>query len=342
MDCPLLLEPFLCENIPPFWVYCIDGVFVVVGAFEITDEAATKKAFEHFLSKHSLLKQIFDTPTKIPKNTPPKKPQTTPKSLRIDEKAIQPIYLLAIDGENHLLTDGLGVIQGFDEAAFIDALSLPSASDFVAFLAYRQSLLQNGLGVDCVEAAQSFMRSPAFFQRAWHTEKQLQKYDYMVRVSPAIKSAIYKNQSVIKNLVERQCALTPLWHRMVARLLDKTGDVALAQKLQAQSGYTAMKIVEFVLDYQNFDVMQKAEGKISHEHSYHRVGQHFVLVICGTNQSSELSLQSLQQSHHTILAHYQKELIHKVKEVFLLGFDLSQKDEHGNIMVNMEVWSGGI
>lgn len=338
----MLLEPFLCEYKSPFRVYCIDGVFVMVGVFDITDGTATQKAFDGFLFNHKLLKHIASNHSiKLRQNKLPKNhAHTKTKPLSIDEHAIEPIYLLAIDGENHLLSYDGGVIQGFDEASFFEALGLPTASDFLAFLAYRQAVLQD----DLIEqkTALGFMYTPAFFRRAWRTEKQLQKYDYMVRVSPAIKSAIYKNQSVIKNLVERQCALAPLWHRMIARWLEKTGDVILAQKLQAQSGYTAMKIVEFVLDYQNFDAEQTAEGKISHEHSYHRLGQHFILIIYGTNQSSELSLQSIHQNHAVILAHYQQELIHKAQEVFLLGFNLSQKDEFGNILVDMQVWSSGV
>lgn len=259
--------------------------------------------------------------------------------MRIDEKAIEPIYLLALCGDNVLLLGDL-FLQGFDDDCFCEALGLPSASDFLAFLSYRQYLLQEGL--DTKGAQTQFMYSPVFFQRAWHTEKHLQKYDYMVRVSPAIKSAIYKNQSVIKNLVERQCSLAPLWQRMVARFLERTGNVAIAQKLQAQSAYTAMKIVEFVLGYVCFDANQKAEGKISHEHSYHRVGQHFVLIAYGTDASSPFSAWHIHNDHELILSYYQTELTKKAQEIFLLGFDLSQKDEQGNIVVNMEVWSVGI
>lgn len=66
----VLLEPFLYKQSPPFWVYCIDGVFVVVGAFDITDEAATQKAFVGFLSKHAALQTIAHNTSKSSQQNP--------------------------------------------------------------------------------------------------------------------------------------------------------------------------------------------------------------------------------------------------------------------------------
>lgn len=238
------------------------------------------------------------------------------------------------------------LIQMFSLYDWVETLkALPSPSDFVAFLKYhRQAIVNQHHFASSAALAHQFMHDAVFFQRAWHVEKQLQKHNVMVRVSPPIKESVYKKQASIDALIVRQTALSPLWVRLLERLVERLEakgqaiEWELIKTLLLQSGYTRMKLVEFILSYQSLNHEQKQEGIITHEHSYHAFGTHFSLVIYGQNPKSDLHAEQIFLSHQSILTAIDDQLDTNTKELFLLGIDLSKTNEAGDVVVSMDVY----
>lgn len=210
---------------------------------------------------------------------------------------------------------------------------MPSASDFLLWLWFREQ----HAGSDPT-LWQTLLDLPLFYQRAWQVEKQLQKLDYLPRVSDPIKASIYKKQDSISALKQRLLDCSPLYHRLVGRYLASHPDPVLARLFYMQSLYTQMKIVEFVLSYSTLTDSQKRQGIIIHEHAYHRLGQHFVLIIYGQDDD-ELNPAFLALNHRHIINHFLAQLKpNGVTSVTILAFDLSQKTPSGDIDVIMHVF----
>lgn len=225
-------------------------------------------------------------------------------------------------------------IHIFDKKSFqaLDNL-IPSASDLLLWLWFRE---QN-TGSDS-NLWQILLESSLFYQRAWQVEKQLQKLDYLSRISDPIKASIYKKQDSIIALKKRLLDCSPLYHRLISRYLEQNPDPTLAKLLYLQSLYTQMKIVEFIVSYGTLTDEQKRQGVIAHEHAYHRLGQHFVLVIYGQDDD-ELNPNFFEVNHRHIIAHFLAELKPKgVTTLTVLAFDLSKKTPNGDIDVNMHVF----
>lgn len=218
---------------------------------------------------------------------------------------------------------------------------LPSPSDLLAFLKYhRQSLVEQTLFDDSPALAQSFLHSPMFFQRAWQVEQHLKQHDLLVHSSSFIQET-----SDINQLVAQQTTLSPLWNKLIEGLIARQQSMGgeinwwVIRTLLLQSGYTRMKILASVLAQQNATFGQKQEGMVRHEHSYHRFGYHFAVVIYGQHPSSDLHPEQIYATYKTILNTLDDQIYDKdMQGLFLLGFDLSKTDEQGNIQVMMDVY----
>lgn len=238
----------------------------------------------------------------------------------------------------------LQVLSWQDWQAMLDIL--PSPTDVLAFLKYhRQALLTSTPFDNVTTLVYDFLHDPVYFQRAWRVEKELLKQDFMVRVSIPIKEAIYKKYERIKTLVAHQIMTSPLWTQAVLRMKTRQENAGffvpdwLIQKLLWQCGYTRMSIVDAVLGFQNLSFDEKQIGKVSHVHSYHRLGQHFVVVIYGQDPKSDLHANNIVKVYEAILQNVDEQLLAiPMQDLFLLGFDLSKTDESGNIHVLMDVY----
>lgn len=238
----------------------------------------------------------------------------------------------------------LQVLSWQDWQAMLDIL--PSPTDVLAFLKYhRQALLTSTSFDNVTTLVYDFLHDPVYFQRAWQVEKELLKQDFMVRVSIPIKEAIYKKHERIKTLVAHQIMTSPLWTQAVLRMKTRQENAGffvpdwLIQKLLWQCGYTRMSILDAVLGFQNLSFDEKQIGKVSHVHSYHRLGQHFVVVIYGQDPKSDLHADNIVKVYEAILQNVDEQLLAiPMQDLFLLGFDLSKTDESGNIHVLMDVY----
>lgn len=234
-----------------------------------------------------------------------------------------------------VLTDGAtdtkaGYIQ-MNATLWQQTLGLPSALDVLAYLA--------ALYADETLSPQDFLQSPIYYHRAWQVEKHLQSLEYMPRVSPLIKSAVYKDTHSLALLAKHQ-QYARLWQRLI---MKTSLDDDARRMLLWQSGYTTMKIVGHILDYHNIDQADKQIGMVHHEHDYHCFGTHFVVVIYGTDPQSELYKDTLIGNHQAVLKHFLDELSPKeVHSVYLLGIDLSQSTQDGETDVQMDVWHSSV
>lgn len=326
----------------------------------------------HVELANALLKQHSKALKNIPKDWQEKLSLVaTQRPDKYDDKELPKVYFVGlvgvsttIDGVQYCVNHELNhqffhedcVFDLDDEATILQAFSwqdwhallehLPSASDLLAFLKYhRQALVGLTPFESAAQLAKTFLHDPVYFQRAWQVEKQLQKQDFMVRVSPPIKESVYKKQDSIDALVARQQAVAPLWVKAVERMVARQQAAELpvpwwvVQQLLLQSGYTRMNIIETVLAFKGATFGQKQEGSVSHEHSYHRLGQHFVVVIYGQHPDSDLHAQRIYETHKSILQNIDEQLSGvAVQDLFLLGFDLSKTDDEGNIHVMMDVY----
>lgn len=212
---------------------------------------------------------------------------------------------------------------------------LPSPTDFCAFLKYySKNLVEFNEFDSAVQLAHDFVVSPEFFDRVRQVEKQLERLALSV-----------EDNDHSKAYAERQQELSPFWQKAVERLIERQKqagvgiDWRVIRKLILQCGYTRLKFVEFVLSYANADHQTRLEGLVRHEHSYHKLGQHFVLVIYGLDPMSELSAQNIATQYQSILTHIDENLEgQNIDDLFLLGFDLSQLDEQGDIIVSLDVF----
>lgn len=233
--------------------------------------------------------------------------------------------------------DNIGnVLQVFTIKDWQNLLTyLPSPTDFCAFLKYYgKNLVEFNEFESAVQLAQEFVVNPVFFDRVKQVEKQLERLNLSV-----------EDNDHSKAYAKRQQELSPFWQKAVERVIERqqnagaSVDWAVIRKLIMQCGYTRLKIVEFVLSYANATPLQKSEGLVKHEHSYHRLGQHFVLVIYGQDEQSELSAQFIAQNYASILRHIDDNLEGQgIDDLFLLGFDLSKTDEMGDVLVQMDVF----
>lgn len=222
-------------------------------------------------------------------------------------------------------------IQLFTHAEWQATLqACPSPSDLLFLLAYRASTGRSD------NLAQDLPNLPEFYQRAWQVEKQLQSYDIMARVSDPIKTAIYKKSATLSTRIS---ATSPLYDKLLTRLAQQFLAPKIIQLLHWQCAYTRMKIIEFVLSYAQMTPSDKAIGKLTHEHSYHRVGQHFIVVIYGQDSDSELAKTAIATNYQTILTYFYQQLKDKkVGDIVLLGFDLSKTAPDGGIDVQLDVY----
>lgn len=258
----------------------------------------------------------------------PKPPDLTEKILSAD--MIPSVLVVVLDGEMVSTQDCITMPSSLWQQVLI----LPSVADILAYL--------TALYWDDDLMPQAFLRSPSYYQRAWRVQKKLQQMDFMARVDPLIKEAVYKKQDSLDFLATRQPLLSGFWDKAVWRWLANNSAAkskAIAKALLIQCGYTRLKIIEFILAYSDANVQQKQAGLLSYEHSYHRFGSQFVLVIYGLDKSSELHKDYIATHYQDILSHIKNQIIsNELKELFLLGFDLSQKDDEGNYQVLMDVY----
>lgn len=233
--------------------------------------------------------------------------------------------------------DNIGnVLQVFTIKDWQNLLTyLPSPTDFCAFLKYYgKNLVAFNEFNSAVQLAQEFVVSDEYFDRVKSVEKALARLNLSV-----------ENNDHSKAYATRQQELSPFWQKSVERLINRQQsaganiDWRVIRKLILQCGYTRLKIVEFVLSYANTTAQERYEGLVQHEHSYHKLGQHFVLVIYGQDPASELSAQYIAANYASILTHIDDNLEGQhIDDLFLLGFDLSYIDEDGDIVVQLDVF----
>lgn len=227
------------------------------------------------------------------------------------------------------------VLQVFTLKDWHNLLSfVPSPSDFCAFLKYyRQALVEQTPFPSAVWLAEQFLLHPVFFDRVRQVSKQLENL------------SLTSDSTMTDTEAKRQQQLSMFWQKAVERVIKRQQDAGasvdwrVVRRLIMQCGYTRLKIVEFVTSFANADPYQRQEGLVRQVHSYHHIGQHFVLVVYGADPNSELSMQNILRQYQAILKHIDQNLEGQgIDDLFLLGFDLSQVDEVGDTIVQMDVF----
>lgn len=238
------------------------------------------------------------------------------------------------------------VLQFFSLQEWQALLECFTPTDFTSFLKYhRHAMLDSQLANSSITLAEKFLQDRVFFERAWQVEKALQKFDFLPRVSPQIKQAIYKDSKSTEQLRQRLQRVGQFWLPLIEELIHRQEkaqrpiSLELVQRLALQSSYTRLKILEPVLAYPQLSDEQKQAGLLYHEHSYHDLGQHFIVIIYGSNPSSDFYPMQVYQHYREILQNIADKLPKKgIHELFLLGFNLLHKDTDNNPFIEMDVF----
>lgn len=243
------------------------------------------------------------------------------------------------------------VLQLFGIKSFISVLKLLNTPmDMLEFLKYhRQQLLKLTSYHYEVSLAHSFMRTASYFQRAYDIEEKLINMQLLDKHDPRlVKTIEQKPNAKLEKMLKKMHHCSGMWIRLIRQQLAKQAEsnndlpatpVKAINHLVSESMYTRLKIMEEVLDYAKKSKEERQNGHMFYQHSYCEFGNQYMLVMYSTNEDSWLSQKSIIQHHKDLLIDLNRELQTPVmKNLFLLGFDLSKVNKDGNAEVAMDIF----
>ena len=156
------------------------------------------------------------------------------------------------------------------------------------------------------------------------------------------------DEHITKQLIEKMMVCSNIWVKLVRQLtqrlyentmtLDDKAKQMLSLLVQ-ESLYTRMKLMEDVLDYANMPLEDRRQGYVLYQHSYSEFGRPYMLIVYAKDANSLLTRQRINQDNMDLLIDLNSELQDPVmNDLFLLGFDMSQANEEGQVNVTMDVY----
>lgn len=249
--------------------------------------------------------------------------------------------VLDFDGDDNLL-------QLFGTKSFLTILKLLATPiDTLSYLAYHRNALveQEPYKFETI-LANSFLRSPQFFDRAVNVEKQLIDIDVLDKHDSRLMQAVSNEDSKnTEELINKMRQFSDLW----IKLLQETTIRHIREKnplskkiinhLISESLYTRMKMMEDVFGYANQTQEKRDEGYILYQHSYSQFGRQYMIVLYGLDKNSWLSREAVQRDHVTLLINLNSQLQDPVMDdLLLLGFDMSDVQANGDVNIQMDVF----
>lgn len=249
--------------------------------------------------------------------------------------------VLDFDGDDNLL-------QLFGSRSFLTILKLLSTpTDILSFLSYhRKHLIEQTPYQYETILANSFLKSPNLLDKALEVEKHLIEIDLLDRHDGRLLQAIENNDSKTRELlIQKMRESSDLWIKLLQSTTarEMKGDHPLPKevikKLIAESLYTRMKIIEDVFAHGNKSKQSHQDGYVLYQHSYSQFGRQYMLVMYGLDKTSWLSREAVKQEKLNLLINLNSQLQDPVMDdLILLGFDLSQIRDNGDVDVQMDVY----
>lgn len=247
-----------------------------------------------------------------------------------------------LDFDNEVQILQIFSVQGLQQVVHL----LATPSDFLAFLQYhRQTLLAQTSFYGEFGLAQTFLNSPQFFQRAWQIEQKLVEMGILDRVNARLEKAVSGDKESIELLVKEMKNVSELWLKLVRGLLRRTQQAnkpiswPLIRKLIDESLYTRLKFMQEVFAYREQSRDDCLQGYVCYQHSYQYFGRHYMMVIYGLLKDAMFSKSMIEAHHQSMLLDVNAQLQDPVmKDLFLLGLDMSNQDGQGNVEVQLEAF----
>lgn len=236
------------------------------------------------------------------------------------------------------------VIQIFNASSMLKMLQmLQTPIDFLSFINFYQSALINFTEFEHeIELANQYLQQGIFLENVQLVEKRLVEIELLDEVGSDDIIAEGKKAGSYHRLIDTMYQCSKIWVKLLIKLNKKMkGDIdrQLLVKLDEQSMYTRMKIIEEILNFAHQPETLQQQGYMRHQHAYHQFGQHFVLIFYGLQENAQLSQAYTQQHHEIILQDLSNHpQLSNVDEIFLLGFDMSHHTEEGDIDVQMDAY----
>lgn len=341
-----------------------------IGFFSDTEHVSKNALHQHSqASVNDLIKRHLNIQQRLPNQCPPNHKDTqqsgqSPKTFFVGLSDLSVTFNEQDYQINHQFgsayfqeqcvldyDDAHRVLLVYGLKSFVQIIQmLNTPDDLVAFFEYhRQALVNMTVYPNETVLAQTFIYSPEFYQRAWQVENELISIGMLDKHDTRLVNAMQKgDEHITKQLIEKMMVCSNIWVKLVRQLtqrlyentmtLDDKAKQMLSLLVQ-ESLYTRMKLMEDVLDYANMPLEDRRQGYVLYQHSYSEFGRPYMLIVYAKDANSLLTRQRINQDNMDLLIDLNSELQDPVmNDLFLLGFDMSQANEEGQVNVTMDVY----
>lgn len=240
------------------------------------------------------------------------------------------------------------ILQVFSYQSFMKLLKMSQTpSDLATFLQFhRHNLAELQPFIDESTLFEQFLQAPDIHYKAIEVQEQLVAAKIMDKVEPRLLKAVAAQQAEFaKVLVAETYQYNEIWGKLIDSLMKRHHDnfsplpTAEIKIINDESMYTYRRLVEEILDYENANEAERWNGYITHQHSYHRFGRHYMLVFYAEDESSALSVYNIRNTHQDLLADLNSQFQNPVMEdFFLIGVSFRPYTDGENTEVGIDIY----